>query len=108
MALKVNTNKTQNLEFLLDPGDFAKIFAMEVFNHDNTKQWNANLIEFGLVMAKVSSTGFLRALRFPSTPENGNPFIFLVHSFYSLVVCTKPALLHSQILIASGTRQPVY
>ena len=37
--------------------------------------------------------GFLRALRFPPTPKNRNPFIFLVHSFWSLVVCTKPACL---------------
>ena len=37
--------------------------------------------------------GFLRAIRFPPTPKNWNPFIFLVHSFWSLVVCTKPAWL---------------
>ena len=34
----------------------------------------------------------LRALRFPPTPYQ-NPFIFLVHSFWSLVVCSKPACL---------------
>ena len=33
--------------------------------------------------------GFLRALRFPPTPKNRNPFIFLVNSFWSLVVCTN-------------------
>ena len=37
--------------------------------------------------------GFLRALRFPPTPKNRNPFIFLVNSFWSLVVCIKPACL---------------
>ena len=37
--------------------------------------------------------GFLRALQFPPTPKNRNPFIFLVHSFWSLVVCIKPACL---------------
>ena len=32
VALNVNTNKTQNLELLLDAADFAK-FAMEDFKH---------------------------------------------------------------------------
>ena len=36
--------------------------------------------------------GFLWALRFPPTPKNQNPFIFLVHSFWSLVVCKKPVV----------------
>ena len=36
---------------------------------------------------------FLRALRFPPTPENRNPFIFLVNCFWSLVMCIKPACL---------------
>ena len=30
---------------------------------------------------------FLWVLRFPPTPENRNLFIFLVHSFWFLVVC---------------------
>ena len=37
--------------------------------------------------------GFLRALRFPPAPKNRYPFIFLVNSFWSLVVCIKPACL---------------
>ena len=37
--------------------------------------------------------GFLRLLQFPPTPKNRNPFIFLVNSFWSLVVCIKPACL---------------
>ena len=37
--------------------------------------------------------GFLQALRFLPTPKNRNPFIFLVNSFWSLVVCIKPACL---------------
>ena len=37
--------------------------------------------------------GFLRALRFPPTPKNRYPFIFLVNSFWSLVVRIKPACL---------------
>ena len=36
---------------------------------------------------------FPRALRFPPTPKNRNPFIFLVHSFWSLVGCPKPVCL---------------
>ena len=36
---------------------------------------------------------FLWSLRFPPTPKNRNPFIFLVHSFWSLILCTKPAWL---------------
>ena len=31
--------------------------------------------------------GFLWALQFPPAPKNQNPFIFLVHSFWSLVAC---------------------
>ena len=35
VALNVDTNKTQNLELLLDAADFAKLLAMENFkNHE--------------------------------------------------------------------------
>ena len=37
--------------------------------------------------------GFLRALRFPPTPKNRYSSIFLVRSFWSLVVCILPSLL---------------
>ena len=33
VALNVDTNKTQNLELLLDAADFAKSLAMEYFWH---------------------------------------------------------------------------
>ena len=33
--------------------------------------------------------GFLRALWFPPTPNTQNPSIFLVHSFWSHIVCTS-------------------
>ena len=35
---------------------------------------------------------FLRVLRFPPTPKNRNPSIFLVHSFWFLVVCVQSLL----------------
>ena len=34
MALNVDTNKTRNLELLLDADDIAKFFTMEDFKHD--------------------------------------------------------------------------
>ena len=34
MALNVDTNKTHNLQFLLDAADFAKFLAMEDFEHN--------------------------------------------------------------------------
>ena len=33
MALNLDTNKTQNLELLLDAADFAKFHAMEDFKY---------------------------------------------------------------------------
>ena len=56
MALNVDTDKSQNLELLLDAADFAKFLKMEDFNiMSYTKPLNANRIGFGPVMAKVSS-----------------------------------------------------
>ena len=36
--------------------------------------------------------GFLQALRFSPTPKNQNPFIFVVHSFWSLSLCVQSLL----------------
>ena len=47
--------------------------------------------------------GFLRVLRFPPTPKNQNPSIFLVHSFLFLVVCVYKAC-----LAASGLTTYMY
>ena len=56
VALKVDTEKTQNLELLLDAADFAKFPAMEDFKHYELHKallgtWDANYkIESGPVM----------------------------------------------------------
>ena len=50
----VDTNKTQNLELLLDAADFANFLAMEEFMH--YELWNATRIGFGPVIAKVPSS----------------------------------------------------
>ena len=66
--------------------------VLENFPFTNAaSQWlYVNLVWAEYIPALV---GFLQALRFPPTPKNRNPFIFLVHSFWSLVVCIKPACL---------------
>ena len=80
--------------------------AYSVLNQDGTLlQWQGGLVLEHFPFTNAASqcmwiwfadsppalVGFLRALRFPPTPKNLNTFIFLVHSFWSLVVCIKPA-----------------
>ena len=53
VALNVDTDKTQNLELLLDADDFAEYLAMEDFKHYDLHK-TTNRIGSGLVMVKVS------------------------------------------------------
>ena len=52
VALNVATNKTQNLELLLDAADLAKFLVIEDFKHYELRK---ALIGSKPVMAKVSS-----------------------------------------------------
>ena len=75
-------------------GGFCR--AHSVLNQDGTLlQWRGGLFSARTLFADSipALVGFLRALRFPPTTKNRNPFIFLVNSFWSLVVCIKPACL---------------
>ena len=54
--------------------------------------YNSGCMWIWLAVSIPALVVFLLALQFPPTLKNLNPFIFLVHSFWPLVVCTKTCL----------------